>query len=87
MGTKLLKKQCNCIHCQEKQEQINRSGMYWSRILAVQLRNWFLGTIIMNSLKKLTIKWKSTSLWKINSHYLVDIAILFTITVNLIFMI
>ena len=41
MVSKTLVKKCNCIHCQEKQEQINRSKEYWSKVLAIPLKGGF----------------------------------------------
>jgi len=36
MKSKSLIKKCSCIHCIEKQEQINRSKEYWSKILLLK---------------------------------------------------
>ncbi len=33
MVTKALVKNCDCTHCKEKLEQINRSRAYWERKL------------------------------------------------------
>jgi len=40
MRSKTLKK-CNCIHCLEKQEQINRSKEYWSKVLTIPVKGLF----------------------------------------------
>ena len=39
MKSRLSIKKCNCIHCQEKQEQIERSRLYWSKVIEIKLRN------------------------------------------------
>ena len=33
MYSKSVLKDCNCIHCQEKLEQINRSRFYWDKLI------------------------------------------------------
>ena len=38
MRSKTLIKKCNCIHCQEKEEQVNLSKEYWSRVVAMQFK-------------------------------------------------
>ena len=38
MKSKTSIKKCNCIHCQEKQEQVNRSKDYWSKVLEIKLK-------------------------------------------------
>lgn len=47
MPFKTVIKNCNCVHCKQKLEQVNRSTVYWSKILANQLKDWFLGVIIL----------------------------------------
>ena len=37
MKSKSLIKKCSCMHCIEKQEQINRSKEYWSKILLLKV--------------------------------------------------
>ena len=32
MKFKKALKECKCIHCQEKLEQINRSRLYWDKL-------------------------------------------------------
>ena len=32
MKHKALLKECKCIHCQQKLEQINNSRLYWDRL-------------------------------------------------------
>ena len=33
MASKTLLKNCNCIHCKQKLEQINRSRVYWDKVI------------------------------------------------------
>ena len=33
MATKSSVKDCKCIHCREKLEQINRSKVYWDKLI------------------------------------------------------
>ncbi len=33
MHSKSLLMDCKCIHCQEKLEQINRSRVYWDKLI------------------------------------------------------
>ena len=33
MYSKIILKNCTCIHCQEKLEQINRSRVYWDKLI------------------------------------------------------
>ena len=33
MYLKTVLKDCKCIHCQEKLEQINRSRLYWDKLI------------------------------------------------------
>ena len=33
MKNKILLKECKCIHCQQKLEQINSSKIYWSKLI------------------------------------------------------
>ena len=33
MDPKILVKDCKCIHCKEKLEQINRSRIYWDKLI------------------------------------------------------
>ncbi len=39
MVSKLLLKNCNCTHCKEKLEQINRSKVYWDKVIINKLNN------------------------------------------------
>ena len=39
MASKILKKNCNCIHCKQKLEQINRSKDYWNRVITKNFDN------------------------------------------------
>ena len=39
MRSKTLIKECNCIHCLEKQEQINRSREYWTKVITNQVKS------------------------------------------------
>ena len=39
MRSKTLIKECNCIHCLEKQEQINRSREYWAKVITSQVKD------------------------------------------------
>ena len=32
MVSKVLVRNCNCTHCKEKSEQINRSRAYWDKV-------------------------------------------------------
>ena len=41
MKYKTLIKKCNCMHCLEKQEQINRSKQYWSKVLTIPVKDLF----------------------------------------------
>jgi len=41
MRSNTLIKKCNCIHCLEKQEQINRSKEYWSKVLTIPVKGLF----------------------------------------------
>jgi len=36
MKNKILKEDCNCIHCQQKLNQINNAKLYWDKLM---LRN------------------------------------------------
>ena len=38
MNSKTSMKKCSCMHCQEKLEQINRSRVYWSKVIEMQLK-------------------------------------------------
>ena len=33
MVPKMFSKECKCIHCQEKLDQINRSKVYWDKFI------------------------------------------------------
>lgn len=33
MAPKTLVKNCECVHCQQKIEQINRSKAYWDKLI------------------------------------------------------
>ena len=33
MKNKTLLKECKCIHCQQKLEQINNSRLYWEKLI------------------------------------------------------
>ena len=33
MKNKTLSKECKCLHCQQKLEQINSSRIYWDKII------------------------------------------------------
>ena len=33
MKNKMLLKECKCIHCQQKLEQINNSRLYWDKLI------------------------------------------------------
>ena len=33
MDSKLILRDCKCIHCKEKLEQINRSRVYWDKLI------------------------------------------------------
>ena len=37
MVTKALVRNCNCTHCTEKSEQINRSRTYWDKVIIKKL--------------------------------------------------
>ena len=37
MPYKTLVKNCNCIHCKLKLEQINRSRVYWDKVIINKL--------------------------------------------------
>ena len=34
MKDKNLLKECKCIHCQQKLEQINNSRLYWDKLIS-----------------------------------------------------
>jgi len=36
MRSKTLIKRCNCIHCREKEQQLNRSRLFWSKVIETQ---------------------------------------------------
>ena len=36
MKNKILNKECKCIHCQQKLDQINNSRLYWDRLILSQ---------------------------------------------------
>ena len=38
MSSKILIKKCNCIHCLEKKEQINRSKEYWAKVQTISVK-------------------------------------------------
>ena len=38
MESKTAIKNCNCIHCLEKKEQVNRSRIYWSKVIEIKLK-------------------------------------------------
>ncbi|KGF85462.1 hypothetical protein EU91_1564 [Prochlorococcus marinus str. GP2] len=33
MKNKTLSYKCNCLHCQQKREQINSSKLYWEKLI------------------------------------------------------
>ena len=33
MTSKTIIKKCNCSHCQQKLDQINRSKVYWEKLI------------------------------------------------------
>ena len=37
MTSKALAKNCNCIHCKQKLEQISRSKVYWDKLISNKL--------------------------------------------------
>ena len=37
MNSKTLVENCNCIHCKQKLEQINRSKVYWDKLIINKL--------------------------------------------------
>ncbi len=37
MTSKALAKNCNCIHCRKKLEQISRSKVYWDKLISNKL--------------------------------------------------
>ena len=37
MLSKTLVRNCNCIHCKQKLEQINRSRVYWDKVIINKL--------------------------------------------------
>ena len=37
MTSKTFLKNCNCIHCKQKLEQINRSKIYWDKVIINKL--------------------------------------------------
>ncbi len=37
MPSKTLVRNCNCIHCKQKLEQINRSRVYWDKVIINKL--------------------------------------------------
>ena len=37
MASKTLVKNCNCIHCKQKLEQINRSRVFWDKLIVNKL--------------------------------------------------
>ena len=37
MASKTLGRNCNCIHCKQKLEQIHRSRVYWDKIMINKL--------------------------------------------------
>ena len=39
MASKILEKNCNCVHCKQKLEQINRSKDYWNRVITKNFDN------------------------------------------------
>ena len=54
MRSKTSIEKCGCIHCQEKQEQVKRSRVYWSKMLETKLKNWSLEIVwIVKSIEKL----------------------------------
>ena len=36
MKNKSLLKECKCIHCQQKLDQINSSRLYWDKLILVK---------------------------------------------------
>ena len=42
MVTKEIVRNCNCTHCKEKLEQINRSRAYWDKLIISKLNTQFL---------------------------------------------
>ena len=34
MKNKILLKECKCLHCQQKLDQINNSRSYWSNLIS-----------------------------------------------------
>ena len=34
MKKKFLLKECKCLHCQQKLDQINNSRLYWSNLIS-----------------------------------------------------
>ena len=37
MTSKALARNCNCIHCKQKLEQISRSKVYWDKLISNKL--------------------------------------------------
>ena len=33
MNNKILKYECNCIHCEQKLDQIKNSKLYWEKLI------------------------------------------------------
>ena len=38
MAPKTLVKNCECVHCQKKIEQINRSKVYWDKLIVNKMK-------------------------------------------------
>ena len=39
MASKVLVKNCDCIHCKQKLEQIKRSRVYWEKLIINKLNS------------------------------------------------
>ena len=53
MTSKTLVKNCKCIHCQQKLEQINQSRLYWENFIIIIL---FYKLIFQ--IREINEKWK-----------------------------
>ena len=55
MKNKTLLKECKCIHCQQKLEQINNSRLYWDKLISNK-------SLIKKAINKIITPWYSIPL-------------------------
>ena len=47
--------ECNCIHCQQKLNQVNNAKLYWDKLIL--RKNWHSFSTKFSKIYKLLLKW------------------------------